>query len=212
MQLGSGGRQLATLTGKTIKATPCEGCGHTYYYLLARTLHVTLSAADELLAGTEGGWHQAMHRAHKTLEQMLAGESDPVPCPVCGWYQQDMLARARELRFRGLLTYPAVAWLLLGVLSGIAAGLLTDASRRGAPEEGISPTILVLAWSVAASGLLIGAACLLARWRRRRCYDPNGEPVGVRQELGRLMTLTPEALERARKELRHADALRQWRR
>jgi hypothetical protein len=38
MPLGLGGRPIATVTGSAIKETPCERCGHTYFYLLTRSL------------------------------------------------------------------------------------------------------------------------------------------------------------------------------
>jgi len=210
MPIGFGGQQIATLTRSAIKETPCESCGQTYFYLLTRSLAVKVSAWDQLRAGADGAWHLAMHRAHATMARMFTHESDPVPCPTCGWYQADMLRRARAIRFRGLLSYRIAAVLLFGALSCMVAIVLTDTARRNAASTEIDPWIPIMAWFAGLLGLACGLACLLVRRRRRQRYDPNSDSVVARKELGQMIALTPEALERVRAELELRDALRQW--
>jgi hypothetical protein len=164
--------------------------------LRTRSRTVRVSA----VGGVEAAYHQAMHHPHAALDVALAREFDAVPCPACGWYQSYMVPRARAKRY-GAVSRRAVVFLLAGCVASFVAASLTGAVG-GLP--------CALAWALAVCGLVVGAAPLVRHWRSRRRYDPNGEPTAVRQELGRLMTLTGERLDQAREELRRRDTLRQW--
>src|SRR5262249_20880941 len=153
---GLGGRHIATITRSAIKETCCESCGGVYFYQLTRCVFVKLSTWDTLRAGVEGAWHLAMHRTQAMLTRMLERASDPVPCPACGRYQGYMLARARSIRFHGLLSYRIVVPLLAGVVSFVVAIVLTHASLRNLPSEGIDLWLLILVWAAGLLGLVIG--------------------------------------------------------
>jgi hypothetical protein len=203
------GHHVATVTRCAIKETPCESCGHSYFYLLTRSVKVRVSTWDQIRAGADGAIHQGLHLAHIALEKALASDFDAVPCPACGWYQTCMLPLARAKRF-GLVSGPALAWLLVGGLTLLAATVLTSASRLSGESFVLDVLICGLAWAVACAGLVAGAVSLIRYFRLRRSYDPNSEPVVVRKELGLLMTLSGDRLDQMKAELQRRDALRQW--
>ncbi len=75
----------ATIQGEATKQHRCVGCGAVFRYLMKR----------------KGGGHaptavQAQANARQALGLQLTTEVDAHPCPGCGIYQPEMVARARR--------------------------------------------------------------------------------------------------------------------
>jgi hypothetical protein len=85
-----------TARGSAVKTVRCEACHCQYAYRLSREAVGTSS--DFLVADAQA----AKQNASDELRKLLERECDPVPCPTCGWYQRNMVRRARQLRYRPL--------------------------------------------------------------------------------------------------------------
>jgi hypothetical protein len=73
-------------TGTVWKYVECENCHREYVYQLRRS------------AGAKGfpSRQELPRLASLALERRLERDCDLVPCPVCGWYQQAMIRKARR--------------------------------------------------------------------------------------------------------------------
>ncbi len=166
----AGRPHTAVATGQTTKIVRCEACGKHYAYQLTRT---GTGAADRSSAG---GYNVALQRAEANLRQLLASGVEAVPCPVCGWYQSDMILQARK-QHRRWMVY-AGQCLTVGLLPVAALGLLIG---DGFPEaRGLAPVFvagLVCLFAVGIGMFLL--RCLLAA-----NSDPNDDDVGVRALYG----------------------------
>ena len=158
---------MIRLTRRAVRETLCEACGHRYLYLLTRSVDVRASWLDDLRYGSEGSSHVALHRANSQLERALATDSDPVPCPACGWYQADMLPKARGKRY-GWLTFPT-ALLLLGGGTVLPGASVMIAAWRSSAETSLSElTALWAVWVTAFVVLVAGVVFFIRGLRRRR--------------------------------------------
>jgi hypothetical protein len=132
----------------------------------------------------------AREMARQRLRDMLRHHIDPVPCPRCGWFQEEMLPLLRNRRLQWLRGL-GITCLVLGGLA--AAGTTGWAQHRiGRHVEPPLPTLLA-AVAAAAIALVLGAALLFVRHLNIARYDPNDpETNRERIDLGRSLTLTDE--------------------
>jgi hypothetical protein len=103
--------------GTATKIVNCELCGKKYSYLVSRTGR---GRATNFFFGQAGN-SEASIRAKSSLSEALAKACDPVPCPHCGWFQKEMVLRAKKLRYRwmnqaGLTLFPLSILLAAGAL------------------------------------------------------------------------------------------------
>lgn len=160
-----GGRvdYTATVSGTVLKFVTCEQCQAEYLYRLERTGQFT-SRCDE----------HSLERAKEELNKALEEGIDPVPCPVCGWYQDDMVIEARRLHHAWMRTTGAC--LLLGPVVGFPILLLINIfAKLSLPEfcGGLAAALLL-------GSILLFGRMLLALW-----YYPNSEQVDIRKQKGR---------------------------
>jgi hypothetical protein len=80
--------------GVAYKHVQCEDCGTDYYYRMMRD--ALGGATSWLFLNQQGAQAAALRKAKEKLEKQLSQESDPVPCPQCGRFQQHMIAYARR--------------------------------------------------------------------------------------------------------------------
>jgi hypothetical protein len=163
--------------GEIRKEVECEACGCEYVYQLCR-------AAQGRATG--GDYFTAAHRARENLSHALETGCDPVPCPVCGWYQRQMVRRARQLKYRGLFQVSLVLLCLgaiLFVLGMVISGCLASV-RAAQPSAAFLPLAIL-------AGAALGAALALQVLKFMLCrrYDPNAEDVESRKQLGRSQAL-----------------------
>jgi hypothetical protein len=155
-----GKQHTATEFGKVEKVVHCEKCSSEYKYTMFRVRQAStgpLSAASQ----------EASQRAAARLQQALEKGVDPIPCPVCGHFQTDMVreARRRHLQWMnrvalwGWFTFPIWALLLI-VING------TFAREEVVPWFVLA--IFLLASAIGFVILLIVRLLLVARYHPQR--------------------------------------------
>jgi hypothetical protein len=176
----------ATVLGHVLKLVPCEHCQTEYVYVLER---------EGVGAGTsvyglysETAQDNAETGAHEVLEQYLANDFDPVPCPKCGHYQRFMFPKLMETRS---LWVPVarVASLFVGSVSFIGA-IYWGINYVKTPSD-YALWRLVLAASLAALACVVGMLLSAVEQRRIRLFDPNDtEDLASRLAKGKSRALT----------------------
>ena len=176
-----GQRHIVTATGSAPKLVHCESCSGDYVYF------ATVAAQGEgfsplFLAG-QAATDEAEHRAKAKLAEELAKAVQPIPCPTCGWYQHDMVAPARELR------YAKKMW-LCKVFGGFSVVMILPFLLLASPGGGH----MIPAWGVMLSATPAAAfAALFAFFARQSSrFDPNSVPQPERMRVGKTYAL-PEA-------------------
>src|SRR4051794_12319726 len=87
-------KYVAAVQGAVWKFVSCEHCRQRYAYLLE--LEATGDDHDLLFLDREGSAERARAKAEQNLAQKSRNVVLPVPCPHCGWYQEDMSRVLKE--------------------------------------------------------------------------------------------------------------------
>jgi hypothetical protein len=175
----------ATVTekGTEVKEAKCEQCECEYVYQVFR------SATGRSTAFLVADHDRAQQRADHELMYLLIDTCDPVPCPKCGWYQRNMVARARQLRFGWL----SIASLVFFVISCFGLFFVVPAVAALVAAIDKEPGILLyfglLLWGAA---FILAAVLLILRRVLERRYDPNAADRERRIDLGRYRAVTKE--------------------
>jgi hypothetical protein len=185
----------ATIPGRVLKLVPCENCSTEYVYVLEREGEGAGTTVYGL--NHEGALGHAVAAAEDTLQQYLANDFDPVPCPACGHYQRYMFPKLYEPA--SWLTAARLVVLAAGSLSVVGALYWTLMYLQRASGHALGR--MGAAWALlAVLGLLAVGLGVVERSRARR-FDPNTEDQQTRIEKGRSRALTRaefEAQQRAR--------------
>lgn len=83
-----------TVTGSEVRNVKCERCHAEFAYILSR--EGTGSDSSVLFLDSQAAEAAALKRATESLAVELKNAVDAVPCPKCGWYQQQMVESLRE--------------------------------------------------------------------------------------------------------------------
>jgi F0F1-type ATP synthase assembly protein I len=146
-------KSQVTRSGTRVMQVRCEGCGHSYEYIMRREAAASCEAGDEQAAR-----QNAEAEAQARLRALLAEGCDVVPCPQCGLITARMRAEKREIR--GAVASAIIAGAVL-VIVGAGIGWLVY--RIGATTSflfyGVGIFGLVIA-GVGVAGLLRGLAQL----------------------------------------------------
>jgi hypothetical protein len=161
--------------GATIKRVPCERCGAEYHYQLRRTAKGSVNS----FLGIDDG--RAATKATTTLLRKLDTGCEPVPCPKCGWYQQDMIRRARRMRHRWML---GLAVSLFPISIFVAIGGILIGAGLGKNDQSI-PVVTLIIVAVAGLALLAAPGLPIARFFMIRRYDPNYDRTDEERESDR---------------------------
>jgi hypothetical protein len=177
----------ATSVGQVFKVVTCEHCSGQYVYLLKRK-------ADGFATGFHfldftGAGDVAVREAEAELRRTLERDRESVPCPSCGWYQADMVARLRKDHYCGMF--------LVGVLSlygAVLMGVIGLVSRwsRAAELVKSSGSFIECAASLAA----VGWSLILIRKLLATRVRPNNIDAEERKDLGRRLAVTKAAFDR----------------
>src|SRR5579871_595585 len=97
----SGLDYFTTTTGSVLKLVRCESCHAEYAYELQRSAEG--KGSSFLFLDNQGAAARASSRAEANLRNKLERGVDLVPCPECGWYQDNMQRKARRLHQRWML-------------------------------------------------------------------------------------------------------------
>jgi hypothetical protein len=173
------GPATATAKDTAVKEAKCEQCDCEYFYQVFR------SATGRSTAFLVADHHSAQQQADEELLDLLIDACDPVPCPNCGWYQQNMVARARQIRF-GWLSRASFVFFLISCfgLFIVAVGADEIALRDGDVKTLFAGLQLWGAAFIPAAVLFI-----LKRVLTRR-YDPNAADRERRIDLARYRAVT----------------------
>ena len=179
----------ATASGRIIKEVNCQSCRRKYYY----DHHVDVEGHDISLffLDNQGAQSRATHNTEKELRRQLRLPK-AVPCPHCGYYQQEMLNVARADRLEngplGCIVGIGLVAFVIGAVVALIAGSIR-ASRASFPLEA-EHWFWVATGVVTVSGLL---ACLIVFLLNSR-FDPNGQDVAKRIRTGRQLSLSADQL------------------
>jgi hypothetical protein len=131
---------------------------------------------------------QTTARAEAKVASALEKELDLVPCPVCGWYQRNMIPEARRQRWR---------WMLhLGVcltLWAIPIPILGSLFNKDDFGEAVVPWPILIAATVLLGSSGIGL--IAAKVVSSRRYDPNSEDVEARKKLAQSRAILRREME-----------------
>lgn len=174
-----------TLSGRLPKLVQCVKCGFEYVYLLEST--VAGEGTSVLFVDNEGARQRSMAAAEAQLQQELEHGCEVVPCQACGLVQPHMVPRARHLRH---------GWMRAsGVVALAAAGILTLPAMIYTLIDGTSfgvTSLTTVIWAVVGLVLCAGLGLIFQRMRLAEKYDPNGEPIELRKQMGQELSVSKE--------------------
>jgi hypothetical protein len=153
---------VANVDGKAVKPVLCLNCRCAFVYEIHR--RGSGQAEVGILTNDAEAKGAAREFAAQNLEEQLKTEVEPVPCPRCGFYQDDMVRLMAQRRF-GWMTWVGGFLLCVGLL--IAALDWLNHRRLS--------IFAALLWRRGAMFWLPGAAVLgLWHWLGGR-FDPNAD-------------------------------------
>jgi hypothetical protein len=155
--------RVAVIHGTVWKFVSCAHCQQRYAYLLE--LEATGEDHDLLFLDAEGSAERARAKAEQNILQKCRNVVLPVPCPNCGFYQDDM---SRKLKEDASINSFQIAGVVIVGLSFV-------------PLAFRIPYIWVLTIGFAAAGL----AVLCWGYVRAFRFDPNEGDAEPRKALGR---------------------------
>jgi hypothetical protein len=167
-----GAKYVAAVQGAAWKFVSCAHCQQRYAYLLE--LEATGEVHDLLFLDGEGSAERARAQAEQNLLQKSRNVVLPVPCPNCGFYQDDMSRKLKE----------EVSINSLQIAGGVIALLSLVPLAFGIPY------IWVLTIVLAVAGLALLACGYVLAFR----FDPNAGDPEPRKALGRRHAVCGEQL------------------
>ena len=182
-----GNTYTATAAGSVLKLVHCEQCNHEFGYKMSRK--AAGDAFSTLGLSNQRAADAAETQAGKRLQRKLAKSCDPVPCPECGLYQPEMVARLRVVRFKWL-DNPVFGLILSPIFMSIFLGGYFARQEQPILWFGV---LFGVAWGLA---LAIG----LTRTWLNRVIDPNASPANKRIALGKRLSMTKAEFERLAQE------------
>jgi hypothetical protein len=167
-----GTKHVIAVQGAVWKFVSCTHCQEPYAYLLE--LEATGEDHDLLFLDGKGSAERARAKAEENLLQKSRNCILPVPCPTCGFYQDDMLRQLKEDAW----TNPVqIVGALIAVLSFI-------------PLAFAIPYIWVLTLVLAIVGLTLLAYGYVLAFR----FDPNAGDPELRKGVGQKHAVWGEQL------------------
>lgn len=178
-----GAKRVAAIQGAVWKFVSCAHCQQRYAYLLE--LEATGEDHDLLFVDGEKSAERARAQAEQNLLLKSRNVVLPVPCPNCGFYQDDM---SRKLKEEVSINWLQIAGVVVAVLSLV-------------PLAFDIPYIWVLTIGLAVVGLT------LVTWGYVRAFrfDPNAGDPEPRKALGRRHAVWGEQLARLLAAGQHAE-------
>lgn len=158
MLIPTGRKYTVTVTATTYKTVHCENCGCDFVYPMRRQAQGT--GHSPLWLDNKGATSRAEQAAQENLAKKLATEINAVPCPDCGRYQANMVARLKKSKWRWMVV---AGWLAI-ILSLIAGWIIW------LDDHQFIAAFTNTFWGVV---LLAGVAMIVAAKLRQRTFDPN---------------------------------------
>jgi hypothetical protein len=167
-----GTKHIASVQGAVWKFVSCAQCQQGYAYLIE--LDAIGEDHDLLFLDGEGSAERAQAKAEENLLRKSRNVVVPVPCPNCGWYQDDM---SRKMKEDVSINPVQIAGLVLAMISLV-------------PLVFAIPYRWVLTIVLATAGLAVVAWGYLLALR----FDPNSGHPEPRKALGRRHAVWGEQL------------------
>jgi hypothetical protein len=157
-----GNKYVAAVQGAVWKFVSCAKCHERYAYLLE--LQATGEAENLLFMDGDGAARLAQAKAEENLRQKSRNCILMVPCPSCGFYQEEM---AKQLRDEASINPFQIAGAALAALS-------------------LVPLLFNIAyiWVLTVVLAVAGLAVLAYGYRVALRYDPNAGDPEPRKALG----------------------------
>jgi hypothetical protein len=163
-----GRRYSVTLRQTIVRQVRCEKCNASYNYPVVRTAVGTGRSAYML--DNAGAQSRAKASAQSKLQAAISNGVEVVPCPSCGWLQQNMVRLLRDRQY--VWTFPA--GLATAIVAGFVALVVALLAWNGSALLFIPSAVLLL---IATGG--VGLIFLGRAWREK--FDPNaGNGAGAR--------------------------------
>jgi hypothetical protein len=159
------------VSGGTFKFVECEECKQKYVYQMVR--EASGQGNSLYFLDNAGAQRRANSQAQAILNKTLQEDCDPVPCPKCACYQQNMMEKlCREYRL--WMYWTGVSMIFVSVLCGAFAFM------HSALEGGMLAAALAV---VAFLGFVGGIGVIV--WRRQLAaeFEPNETPLAERQSI-----------------------------
>ena len=171
-----------SVTLQRLEDVTCEKCGTSYAYVLTR--HGEGSGTAPYLIGQTSAANRAAKAAEAEALKRLDGEAELVPCPDCGWVNEELVRRFRRGRFRR-------AWWIILIV--IFLGVVGYTATRSTIEDMFgfnSEMPRRIAIGLLALAAVTPLVVLAIRGLLRRRINPNRD----HPQPPRLPKLTPPAL------------------
>lgn len=181
--------------GRVTKTVTCESCKTKYVYVMER--RSVNQATSMLFLDNRGASARADSQAKKSLRRKLKDDCDPVPCPVCGWYQSFMIPKARSLKWK---------WLMPVEIGLIALdAYLFLASVAFGSRAMVRPNLMNIVTMLMVCGVFtvitgVAVALPVVKYHLFRDFDPNLEDQEARIAVGKSRAITAAALQKAQSE------------
>jgi hypothetical protein len=145
------------------------------------------SGNSPLFLDNSGAQVRAEEQARRRLIRALEHEIDAVPCPACGWFQQNMIPILRAARNRWMF-YTALGLIFVLVFALLSTWVIYLGSRQ-TPEW----LVILLGVDAGIAGLAVGL--FVYRRVRSASWDPNTSDPQERKLLGQSRAILREQME-----------------
>jgi hypothetical protein len=161
-----------TKQGRVVKIVSCESCSSEYVYLMERESSGV--GTSLYLLNNEGAEEHSQSAAAETLKSVLENDFDPVPCPVCGHYQQFMFPKLLETKRMSELAIK-FALIMAGGIAAVIAVRESIAYLRHPNDSDLKS--MVAAGLVFLSVGAIGLGLSIVNRFKAQHFNPNlGDP------------------------------------
>ncbi len=186
----------ATDSAGILKDVRCEQCQAGYVYWMTRS--ATGRSTSILFIDMKVAQERAAVRAAESLQRKLEKGCEVVPCPACGWIQEQMIAKARRDYWPWWPNVRSALYVLIAVF--FALTMVFWYMRTPA-----APAIVFGAPAALGICVLVAVALPITRSILSARYDPNAADQESRILLARTRALLREELEKqlAKDEPRH---------
>lgn len=180
----------AQVSGSCIKHVCCANCQTDFVYVAQRTGGGQGSSL--LFLDNEGAKERAEGHAVKNLETELEKAVDPVPCPNCFRYQDDMVEELKK-KYLGWTENIDLVLFVVFIVAAIALAIQWSS---------FVPKAWIIALSAIGIVLSLGGVLGLIYYRKihRQEYDPNEDSIQTRSAISRDRAMLKEEFEKLMKE------------
>lgn len=172
--IGSLLKQIDVLTqGQRVKDVQCEKCQTQFAYVLQRD--ATGSATGIIFSQRNvNATRRASVAAERMLDKELSRKEDLVPCPVCGWVNEDMIRKYRkEKYYYRVSTYFISTIVAIPLMSCVGMMIMLPLASIFPRNHPLQWVVIVPLLILMHSGVFMPFFMMLYLRRKRQAVDPN---------------------------------------